>query len=104
MARRDDGGNDENRGAKARAAVSRASHPAAGGHPSGSHPSVRAPTRGLMRNQIYSPSARRQWDADDAATGGDGPYQYVEYPKHVVIDGVTHVAQSAEHEQAIRNT
>jgi cytochrome c1 len=92
MARREDNDADEGRGGKARAAVSRAAHPAAGGHPASR----------TARNQIYSPSARSQWNAADDPTGGDGPYQFIEYPKHVKdADGTVHTCLSAEHEAAI---
>lgn len=86
MARRDESGeDDELQGSTVARAISSIGHTKSGGHSSRS--------RGL--NQIFQ-------DLDDDESGGDGPYVFVEYPKHVIIDGVTYVANDAAHEASIR--
>lgn len=89
MARIDDSGDDEKgRGSNAAKAISNAGHAASGGHVTGKG----GKSKGL--NQIFQ-------DVDDD-TGGDGPYVFVEYPKHVIVDGVTHTANDRAHEASIR--
>lgn len=72
---------------------SHARHVARVGHSkSGGHVSAKA-GKSKGQNQIFQDPG-----GNDPATGGDGPYNPVEYPKHVTVDGTTHVARDEAHE------
>lgn len=79
MPRRDESGEEDPRGANAASAINKIGHSKSGGH-----------------NQIFQDP-----NADDD-TGGDGPYTFVEYPKHVTVGGVTYTANDAAHEAQIK--
>ena len=82
MARqKDDGGaDDESRGNATRSLVTTVGHGASGGHPMNSR----------ARNQIIQ--------AFDGNGPDDMPYAFVEYPKHVTVNGILYVCANADDE------
>ena len=88
MPRDDESGEDEPRSAPASRTVGRVGHAQSGGHNTG---------RGgrPKPNQIFQ-------DPNDDDGGGDRPYVFVEYPKHVTIDGKTHIARDQTHEAHLK--
>jgi len=86
MARRidyDGGDDDESRGNSTRSVVAAVGHGASGGHPT---------MASRARNQIIQ--------AFDGNGPDDMPYSFVEYPKHVTVNGILYVCGNADEEAA----
>lgn len=72
----------KSKGSKTSGSVRSSGHTASGGHHGTVPWSVRSPSK-PNNNSALSRANRPRWDVSDGLSGGEMPYQYQEYPKHV---------------------